>query len=1627
MSNPSQYNQNSDPSSETVKFLKLGKFFEDLSGNNRKIETIVGKSLFGNGQLSNAVSENGNFAIGYQGGAGRYSFNSVTNTTGIHIKIYDDNRIDYNSIATIAEFVPSSLDASYTDTYVNSVVVRSDLSVDKTSYIDASLSATYMDSTARITFVDQYLSNNSFTDSSSNFTCSFDLSNSTYVPTRNVNSQAAHIDASGNHTNLPGVSATEYTNNWNTNGNFGPFYLAGDVSLNSFGKPILDPFPFDSSKNLLNNNYSIDLITSPLDIDPSFGRYAADVSSENNYLVIIDGSNIDISYTIVTNLRICDTDVLNDLYDLSLNDLSLNILPNVVGDANSSNPILDYVVDASNTLQVGFTLSITSDNVDSSMSLYNNANTAPISIDTSNMSFATQNMYNLQESVNGDYTLNNDSSNNYVSITNGSTDLSGNNASNGSITLGTTAEYLTIDQSGNGYVTFPSVDPLTGSSGELVHPRATDISNNSSYFNEFIVRYETTDSRIVTDASDILQVELKTAETVTYKIEKLITETTPDISANYDDYIGYSNGAISFLYDNNNTVITSSDISFTNDNSLNSYTEPIYVIDFLATINMEEINLYYVDGSSNISLDEIAFSGTATNLDLSNVSIADIQVMLTQKVLPNLTTDVSGVDFSLNYISGSALVSSNEYESFLEMSDIMGTLDGSITGPLEIKFGPAEDLSSLASKYSKFYDKLDFIYNGNTSTTYDDELVYNTIDSSNVELTLDGSYANIPSGCTLHKLRQTDIFTVTTPFRFGNYSNISITTSEITKVVTYYSLTLDSNGRELPRRNLAPITLNEYPITADVIDYTAISYWNFTQADLKPYFINVQTEPSNNNIGTSSVDMWYNTTTAVSSPIGTFYFAYSLPLSIYTLDIPVIYGDLQLVEGTQTFSINGKSFSQDDILNNNMQTINWNTYQIPSYGTDLSFGTVTYDVSGSGLNIPGITTLSSSGYSFVYNNNLLLNIRILVITQNIFIVTESIDSSSNTVIAYPNNYYIKCANGIYVGGDLNSTFTGDFAIWQLNNDWATVSLYNGDLSANYHITMVPETFDASGDIARNVTLNWFRGYNVGTTNIIRTETSVTFNMSGYSETHSMYYNNIITNIFGGLNTTDNLSMYASSVTSTQIWLLQLDSYGTYTVSYQNSYDVSANITYVPAYNLIIYEGANKTILNDSLNTSGFNYELNYIGGSLFIYYISDYTNTSTDLNDYEFIYYFTEIDLSNPIVINSIGNILDIHLIFGYTMPDITTFFSICPPFMQFSAIDSSGVDDIPFTPDYTDVNQYKIFYQAVNDIQTYNPFSGSNINDITFVDERARTYLDYYLNFDSSSNDMIIEPYNFIVDLKPGLLDASGSYTTYYDGLITESSSSSYYIGPLDASGEFRLNLNQIDIIPELSSMFDTSNNIFNIHNLRMTIGSAFISDSSMVYLEFVAGDSVTYTTYFVESIDISDGTMDVTIGKYYTNTSITLAHLNATTYHSMVLFGTYKQTKTYSLLIPTALPPTSPLDVRDFINNIAEYIDTNSAITWSDEELVDPSGVAIELYRVTPISQAGLITVVAMYAVNSNITRSIALIDLQDRIISRDKSGNTIFRLKYSGAVTTPGVTSNYLALTQGQFNGIPISLPP
>jgi hypothetical protein len=359
---------------------------------------------------------------------------------------------------------------------------------------------------------------------------------------------------------------------------------------------------------------------------------------------------------------------------------------------------------------------------------------------------------------------------------------------------------------------------------------------------------------------------------------------------------------------------------------------------------------------------------------------------------------------------------------------------------------------------------------------------------------------------------------------------------------------------------------------------------------------------------------------------------------------------------------------------------------------------------------------------------------------------------------------------------------------------------------------------------------------------------------------------------------------------------------------------------------------------------------------------------------------------------------------------------------MQFSAIDSSGVDDIPFTPDYTDVSQNKIFYQAVNNSQTYNPFSGSNINDITFVDERARTYLDYYLNYDPSSYDMIIEPYNFIVDLKPGLLDSSDNYTTYYNGLITEGSDSSYYIGPLDASGEFRLNLNQIDIIPELSSMFDTSNNIFGIHNLRMTIGSAFISDSSMVYLEFVAGDSVTYTTYIVDSIVNNSGTMDVTIGKYYTNTSITLAHLNASTYNSMVLFGTYKQTITYSLLIPTALP-TSPVDFRDFINTIAQYIDTNSAITWSAEELVDPSGSAIELYRVTPISQAGLITVVAMYAVNSNITRSIALLDLQDRIISRDKSGNTLFRVKYSGAVTTPGVTSKYLALSPGVSSGIPI----
>lgn len=1632
--------------SENAAVLKLGALYESTH-TTTNIETVGVKALFNNGNAVNAIDASGSgFTLGHTGTPStKYSFTTVATDD---IQIIPNEDLPYNSIVTVSRYVPTNLDVSYNTSSDDDVTVRSDLSVQKTSSVDASSSA-YMDATVKITFVDQYLQDNHFYDSSDTWEANFDIS-SNYVPTRNVNSQTAHTDSSA------GVSVTDLES-WNTQGNFGPFYVEGDVSIDSYGKPIKTAFTDTSKKLSSYTDYTVELVSGTPTPTPVFGRYAAQVITANVYKVISSGTLLDSSDTVTSNLY----SALTSDIDPSFNDLLVESnIPVVVGASNAQNPLSDYVL-ADTSLQPGFDLHITSSVHSSAIDLINNSLANPFSIDTTDMSFAPVNMYALQNAVDANNILNNYGyTDNYVEIINGSLDLSGVNASNSSLSLGTDAEYLTIGESDNGYVTFPSVNVISGISGEETYPRASKtLFTDSDHFNQLVVRYEDGDDSHT--EVGVIGTSLKTATDVSYNIQTILTNT---ISSNTDysslsGYIGLSNESIALVTQTNSTI-TPSAITYNNTNTV--YDEPLYIIDFECQKNWMQNNLY--DASGNVALSNASFSASGTNTSTSTSTFRDLRIQLDAKTVGDLTAISNGWSLSCD---DSYLSSSNEFESCLQSSDIQSLLGGDISGSLAITFGPAEATSISASKLVQFNDKLTFTYNGHSSVTYNDEFFVTTTSSAVSSATiLQSAYTGIPSGCVLNKKLLTTAFTVKTPFRLGAYTNLNITTPEITKIITYYTLTKD--GVELPRRLLANIIETGVgEITSTVNAYSTTTDYALTANDLKPYSISLQKTVDDSNwidfftpysaditysqgdivsfnnnyyillLGGASnqrpdlytalweiyyptdADMWYGTQTSINSSIGNFTFNFSFPITIYSLNVARIYGDLSLEKGTNTFTVAGKSFTSSNILDNNMNTFNFATASIPTnYGNVLSLDSPTYNITSLDNNAPGTATLSSSGYSFTYSNNLLLNLRVVVAKQTLFSVTRTVDGSgSNYIKTIDEIGVLPLDTGIYTQGGLTNTHRGDYAIWSLNNDYASVKLYNGYTMSTSEIerteTVNGAYLDASNTIlkSRGVTFNWNRGYSVGTTDIVRTATRVVFDIAGYSlgsysTDYYLYYGQVRTP-FGGLQITDQLSMYPAEVTAEQYWDLELSSYGTYNISYKNNGDPSSNYT-VPAYNFIIWQGVTKSFVNNTLNTISFDYRMTYDPVEVDFYRIEDYTSTSTTISDYGTkVATYNENDLKDPTSDNIIGNVLNIHVGASAALVDILVFFSICPPFISFKAIDPSTISNIPFTPQVDE--NYITYYKAVDtSSNTYNPFSSSsNINNITFTDTRDLSYLDFFSDASGATQyDMIIDNYNFIVEMKQGLSAVSSTYTQFYDGLIqANSSNANYLFGSLDASGEFRVELNQLNILTgleELSNNVDPSSN-FDLYNLKMTIGSAFINNGTEIYLEFVSGEAVSHTTYAIDEVSVQGGSMNVTIAKYLTDSNLSIQHLNLLLYNGQNLAFTSKYTSSFTKSIPTALPGSKT--IRDeFLASIATTI-TDSSFNWTASTGVTPGSIL----KVLPLTENALIQIIKMYAVSKNIPVSVTVLDLPDQLETRDKSGNLISRITYNGRIESDSLSLN------------------
>lgn len=194
-----------------------------------------------------------------------------------------------------------------------------------------------------------------------------------------------------------------------------------------------------------------------------------------------------------------------------------------------------------------------------------------------------------------------------------------------------------------------------------------------------------------------------------------------------------------------------------------------------------------------------------------------------------------------------------------------------------------------ANKYTKFHNQLTIAYGEAEQITYDDEFTLSnqTLSAETVE-DVTAAHLYVPANTKLSMRSFTETFNVTVPFRFGNYSNISITTPTITQTTTYYVLTDNINAdKVLPRSYLAPVRklvggLQVVPQATITADLTTVTM-GFTQADLKPFKSQLQQQVGGSDTwvdvtsGDAHVDLWYNTNTSLESSVGDFEYAFSFP------------------------------------------------------------------------------------------------------------------------------------------------------------------------------------------------------------------------------------------------------------------------------------------------------------------------------------------------------------------------------------------------------------------------------------------------------------------------------------------------------------------------------------------------------------------------------------------------------------------------------------------------------------------------------------------------------------------------------------------------------------------------------
>jgi hypothetical protein len=1572
-----------------------------------------------------------------------------------NIQILLNNSESYRSHAITASYVSNPDNTGPGDSSDNVVINATTNAIVLSEVLDDS--SAYANATAKITLSDPYYTNSDpsysivFTDSDASYNGYFDKTNiSNFLTTRNVNSNSAHNNGQGT------ISVAENTS-WNTrDASFGCFFVNGTVSFSNDERkePMATNYASNNVANILNQSlykYAISLNPVNSTDEPIFGRYQLSYVNQNT---------VDVSYNNISSTPYKDFNmkyVTDPSYATFITNINNELTESALPSSVTVTGLDAWLPENIGAYADGFLFKIESNSYNAELVQTNttssNGNNIPFDFSLNNMEFAAKNMYILEQSMTNpsggsailapSITVQGTTYNNQLVVTNGGLSLPTlNDVNSGYIELLDGFEDLSLNTyNTNGLISVYNSSKLSIYGDNTNYPRATGLeqSSTSGILSNFVVQYSSDSSNNVDvgviDALDLLG-------DISYNISCLVGQTTTnDSSGNWDNLIGYNSGAVAVVKDSNPYITPTSIAFIENTSAFNGSNNNMTVIDIACNKLWSESKVY---DSGDAQIPGIVADIVTTNTDSASFNLKDIRLKMTAKELSDLSLSPSNNQWSLS-CPDSYLMSSTGKMGFIGDSSIVDYLLGSdsdttlLSNTLSVRF-EATSTSIQVHKFTKFRTQIvtSYVVNGvtYTQTTYDDEFDATTSGISfNTDLLIDTTgYLGMPLASKLYKRSYNQNVSVKIPLRLGNYNNIFITTPSVLQTVEYYILTDDNNnGAELPRSSLKDVRTNaNQPLNASFTMTASTTDITFSKNTFKThkYTLEKKINTSWDNVALSDVyhtDLWYNTKTIIPSPLGTFTVTQTISPTLANMNQHYLYIDMELEKTKNSFTISGKNIAPENI--NNIGNINFSTYdftQTPDGIEALELGDVTYTRdSDAAPNTQSITTLMAAGFKFQIIGELYLNIRVIVCPNGIFKCVKT-STNQNTTTIYKNiqtidtNSSLKLQNGIYAyGGLLSAKSSVSYATWKLNNDAIKVNYYGSYYDTTYgtgyaRITSLNQVFRPFANW-RGFKTNIVRGFTPNLDiSLNRTPSKYLFQLAGYEASGNIYSGMSLTP-FGGINMTLNNILGRSIFTSStygsigdnQLWNFRTG-YGSYTITNRADIDSSFNTSSVNSFNFLLADRKEVNVVSTSLNTKSGFYSIGYNDtSSLTVRRNSNITADNYNVlpGGYQSVVEstFSTAQLRNATRRNLIGNILDIHFTTGELIPDMSLcHFSICPPYLLFSAIDPSGVSTIPFDS----ASQPLVTrYVGVNNANIYIPFSGhATINNMKFAKASTKYYLQYFTNSESVTKKLNVKNYDISIYLANGLASAStiGTYQTFYGPATIDASSNANVDLSLNSTAlTIGINQQQLDLLSGFT-IYDAS---YTEYNLQLKIGSIFISKLINTYngtkdiiLEFTAGDCTKLTQYGIESIDVNSNadTLDVVVSRHTCATGISNNFLNKSS-QGLSIPWTSKDTMTLSTSLNSSDALTSTTrGINTFLNNLRTSI--TSLPGWN---VVNSPSSTLPKMALIPHNTTGQKSLRQFLTTSKNIPLSTAILELQDHVRITDSYGVPINRITYGGAL--------------------------